>query len=159
MTIANIESAKSFGLKTPAYSGFIMASMLDELIKIDLPIGPDYSRDQVLAQIISKNEICLQVLIDDSRLNRVVRTFVGNEISSVYNPVKFGTLSGFLEKNSEITKEIIEAGGIHFGNLTIARAVLEKIKSNDDADDCLVRAINISKSCQQWNTDLITLTK
>lgn len=78
--------------------------------------------------------------------------FIGSDFPGVFQPTCLGNLRKWVgDQDADKLREILEAGGIYLGTLTIARAL--KALGDDpsiSAHEALKRAQTIDSLCEQW---------
>ncbi len=126
------------------------AHSTDLLLLIKLPAGEDGAVIDVLVHKTAHRTVDpkeIELVIEDTTVPRTIRRYTGvDEMPKVYEPRHIGPMSNFLSTHAFLVREVVEAGGARYGNLTIARTVLLMTEHGMNAADALASALDISTS-------------
>lgn len=140
------------------YEDYMTALRIDELMMIDVPTANEGEKVQLLAHAVMRrttDPLGIELVLDDSGEKRLLRRFFGSDqMPGAYNPVSMGSMAAYLSLNSEEVREVIQAGGAQYGNLTIARAVHAMKSRKISAAEALQESLSASAWVSSYQADL-----
>lgn len=153
-TVVSLERAAARRGLSLNYFSNLMVTIPQELFLVDLPLQPGEPTVPTLVTVLDKNASGCRVLLSDVG-GSVVSDFTflgaGGAIPGTFNPRSLGELAKYLTRAQEHTNQVVMAGGIQHGNLTIARAVhLMAAPGGLDAAQALQEALEQGAACEQW---------
>lgn len=154
-TIVSIEKAAARRGIAHNYLSNVMVVPPSELVLVDLPLVPGESPRPTLVSVMDRQTTTCRVLLSDAGgVPGSDFHFFADKgaIPAEFKPRTLGDLAGYLARHEELTSQVVMAGGIEHGNLTIARAVHLMLDPQRPlaAGEALQEALEESNACDAW---------
>jgi hypothetical protein len=136
------------------YLSNLMVRLPSELAWVDLPLVPGQPAERTLVNVVDRFETgCRALLSDAGGTPSCEFHFVAadGQIPAAHKPQSLGDIAAYLTRHEEQTSQVVMAGGIQHGNLTVARAVALMVSAQPlTAAEALQQALEVSARCEAW---------
>lgn len=125
-------------------------SRCDELATISLPIGQSGQMEPVLVHIIDRGSEYIRVILCDIENAYVDESIAGPALPASYSASQMGSFSALKAHHPAEVDELILAGVMQHGDLTLARSLLEMTLNRKSPEDALTSAVQQSLKVAAW---------
>lgn len=124
----------------------------DTLVFLSLPVGEEGRITPVLALIVNQSSAFTEVLLSDTIGSECIRTIYGGQIPAAYDPKPGGSLRAFMDKHDDMAHELLADGGLNYGSLSVARALLLMSQNPQlSPSQALAGAKAVAVECVNWS--------
>lgn len=131
----------------------------DDLITLELAIGPGKQRERVLAHVVLKTPFSAEVVFSDTHGEFVSRSIpcINHELPGHYKAQGLGKMADYLDQNPDALDRILLADTSRIlGRLTLARSIFLMANDHIDARAAIDSANDIAARCKRFNDDVQT---